>query len=392
MGGQVITNAQESALSSEAVGLMIAALVLVLTFGTLVAAGLPIVTALFGLGISSAVVGLLAAVHGRRPTGRPRSRAMIGLGVGIDYALLILTRYRAGAGGGLEPREAAVEAVSTAGRSVLIAGTTVVISLLGLFLMGLPYLQGVALSASFAVLVDDGRVGHAAAGAARLRGHAGSTGCGSRAPRAARAADPARARRALEPRRAAAPVGRPRSPAPRCCSCSPRRSSACGSASPTRGNDRAGTTTRQAYDLVVRGLRRRARTARCCSSPSCTARRPRRRSTALAGAPARASPAIAAVGRRRVNPAGDAAVITATPDDLAAVDARPRTWSTTCATTSCRARACRSASAATTASFVDQSEVDRRPAAAVHRRRRRALVPAAARRVPLRHRGAQGRA
>ena len=73
--------------------------------------------------------------------------SMIGLGVGIDYALLILTRHRAALATGLEPRAAAVEAVTTAGHSVLIAGTTVVISLLGLFLMGLSYLQGVALSA-----------------------------------------------------------------------------------------------------------------------------------------------------------------------------------------------------------------------------------------------------
>ena len=94
MGGQVITNAQESALSSEAVGLMIAALVLVLTFGTLVAAGLPIVTALFGLGISSAMVGLLAAVMDV-PDWSTAVASMIGLGVGIDYALLILTRHRA---------------------------------------------------------------------------------------------------------------------------------------------------------------------------------------------------------------------------------------------------------------------------------------------------------
>ena len=94
MGGQVITNAQESALSSEAVGLMIAALVLVLTFGTLVAAGLPIVTALFGLGISSALVGLLAAVMDV-PDWSTAVASMIGLGVGIDYALLILTRHRA---------------------------------------------------------------------------------------------------------------------------------------------------------------------------------------------------------------------------------------------------------------------------------------------------------
>ena len=207
MGGQVITNAQESSLSSEAVGLMIAALVLVLTFGTLVAAGLPIVTALFGLGISSAAVGLLAAVMDV-PDWSTAVASMIGLGVGIDYALLILTRHRAALATGLEPRAAAVEAVSTAGHSVLIAGTTVVISLLGLFLMGLSYLQGVALSASFAVLVT------MAASVTLLPALLGFAGTQDRP-----AADPRHrpqrgrrprhdARRALEPRRPAPPVGR----------------------------------------------------------------------------------------------------------------------------------------------------------------------------------------
>ncbi len=78
---------------------------------------------------------------------------MIGLGVGIDYALLILTRQRAALAQGLTPYRATVEAMSTAGRSVVIAGTTVVISMLGLFLMGFPYLYGVALAASLAVLL-----------------------------------------------------------------------------------------------------------------------------------------------------------------------------------------------------------------------------------------------
>jgi putative drug exporter of the RND superfamily len=152
LGGLVIGNAEEGEVSSEMVGLMVAAVVLLLTFGSFVAAGMPLATALFGLGISSALGGILAAVIDV-PDWAPAVAAMIGIGVGIDYALLIVTRFRAGLERGLDPREATAEAVATAGRSVLVAGTTVVISMMGLFLMGLTYLQGVAISAIIAVLV-----------------------------------------------------------------------------------------------------------------------------------------------------------------------------------------------------------------------------------------------
>ena len=77
---------------------------------------------------------------------------MIGLGVGIDYALFIITRYRQGLAGGMSPREANITAMGTAGRAVLFAGGTVVISLLGMLTMGLSYLNGVAASAVLAVL------------------------------------------------------------------------------------------------------------------------------------------------------------------------------------------------------------------------------------------------
>ena len=87
------------------------------------------------------------------PEWAPAVASLIGIGVGIDYALLVVTRYRAALGAGAGPREAIVEAVSTAGRSVVIAGTIVVVSLLGLFVMGASYMRGVALSASLAVLV-----------------------------------------------------------------------------------------------------------------------------------------------------------------------------------------------------------------------------------------------
>jgi RND superfamily putative drug exporter len=152
LGGFLIGNAEEGEASSEMVGLMVAAVVLLLTFGSLVAAGMPLAIALFGLGISSALGGILAAIIDV-PDWAPAVAAMMGIGVGIDYALLIVTRFRAALERGLDTREATAEAVATAGRSVLVAGTTVVISMMGLFLMGLTYLHGVALSAIIAVLV-----------------------------------------------------------------------------------------------------------------------------------------------------------------------------------------------------------------------------------------------
>jgi putative drug exporter of the RND superfamily len=152
LGGEVIQTAQQGPISSEAVGLTVAALILLISLGTIVAAGLPLVLALFGLGISTALIGVLAAVIDT-PDWAVTLAAMLGIGVGIDYALLILTRHRAALANGASVQEAVTEAVSTAGRSVLVAGTTVVISLLGLFAMGLSYLYGVAIAAILAVLV-----------------------------------------------------------------------------------------------------------------------------------------------------------------------------------------------------------------------------------------------
>ncbi len=91
---------------------------------------------------------------------------MIGLGVGIDYALFILTRFRNGLDEGLEPRAAAIAAVDTAGRAVLFAGITVIISLMGMLLLGVSFLYGVAMAAALAVLLHDDRGADPAAGAA----------------------------------------------------------------------------------------------------------------------------------------------------------------------------------------------------------------------------------
>ncbi len=152
LGGGVIQNAEQGPISSEAVGLTIAALILLISLGTVVAAGLPLIVALFGLGLASALIGVLAAVL-PTPDWSSTVAAMLGIGVGIDYSLLILTRHRTALANGATTQDAITEAVANAGRSVLIAGLTVVISLLGLFAMGLTYLYGVALAAIIAVLV-----------------------------------------------------------------------------------------------------------------------------------------------------------------------------------------------------------------------------------------------
>jgi putative drug exporter of the RND superfamily len=151
LGGGVIRNVQGGT-SPEFAGLLAAAIVLIITFGSVVAAGLPLLTALFGLGISIGLIGLLALVVDV-PEWAPAVAGLMGIGVGIDYSLLVLTRFRAGLAAGRTRREAITEAITTAGRSVLIAGVTVVVSLLGLFLMGVSYLRGVALSAGLAVVV-----------------------------------------------------------------------------------------------------------------------------------------------------------------------------------------------------------------------------------------------
>jgi putative drug exporter of the RND superfamily len=136
---------------SEAVGLLAAIVVLLLSFGSVVAMGLPVVTALFALGVGISVITLFTHVFDTADFA-PQLAFMIGLGVGVDYALFILTRFRNGLDEGMDKRAAAVAAVDTAGRAVLFAGVTVIISLMGMLLLGLPFLYGVATAAAIAVL------------------------------------------------------------------------------------------------------------------------------------------------------------------------------------------------------------------------------------------------
>lgn len=136
---------------SESIGIGAAIVIMLLAFGSVVAMGLPILTALVGVGAGYGVVALISHLL-IDPSFGPEVMAMIGLGVGIDYALFIVTRYRQGLSDGLAPRQAVVLAMSTAGRAVLFAGMTVIFSLLGLFLVGQPYLEGLAVGTILAVL------------------------------------------------------------------------------------------------------------------------------------------------------------------------------------------------------------------------------------------------
>jgi putative drug exporter of the RND superfamily len=152
LGGDPIYAAQEST-SPEGIGFLGGAIVLLIAFGSIIATGLPLAIALVGLGITSGGLILLLANVIDVPDWTTAVSGLIGIGVGIDYALLVLTRFRSAMAQGKTTHDAIVEANTTAGRSVIIAGSTVVIAVLGLFLTGLPYMYGVAISASLAVLV-----------------------------------------------------------------------------------------------------------------------------------------------------------------------------------------------------------------------------------------------
>ena len=127
-------------------------MVLFLALGSLFGMLLPIVTALFGIGISSSAIILLS--HGMDVADfAPQLATLVGLGVGIDYALFIVTRHRKGILRGRTPEEAAVTALNTSGRAVLFAGGTVCIALLGMFTLRLTFLNGVAVAAALTVVI-----------------------------------------------------------------------------------------------------------------------------------------------------------------------------------------------------------------------------------------------
>jgi RND superfamily putative drug exporter len=136
--------------TSEAAGILAAVVILLLAFGSVIAMALPIVTAIAAVSTTFGVLDVLSHAV-TVPSFGPELAALVGLGVGIDYALFVVTRYRAVLRTGAAPQQAVVTAMAVSGRAVVFAGSTVVLSLLGLFLLGLPFIYGAALGAIIAV-------------------------------------------------------------------------------------------------------------------------------------------------------------------------------------------------------------------------------------------------
>jgi len=152
-GGQVMENAEGHDIGQATdVGVLAALVILLLTFGSLIAAGLPLITAGVGLVTGTGLIGL--ATHFSSMTSvAPDLAVMIGLGVGIDYALFIVSRFREDYARLGDVRESVVQAMTTSGRAILLAGTTVVIALLGMFATGISFMYGLAIAAVLAVLL-----------------------------------------------------------------------------------------------------------------------------------------------------------------------------------------------------------------------------------------------
>src|SRR5512132_2094051 len=152
LGGDVIhwSTAQQGG-AGEIFGILVAAIVLFLTLGV-VAMGLPLLNALFAMVVSLSLMALVGTRVLDVVDWTPQLAAMIGIGVGIDYALLILNRFRLERGAGRDVREATLVAIDTSGRAVLFAGVVVVIAMLGMMLLGISFLYGPAIGAALAVL------------------------------------------------------------------------------------------------------------------------------------------------------------------------------------------------------------------------------------------------
>src|SRR3954471_2794068 len=153
LGGDIIHwSTAEQGGAGEIVGLLVAAVVLFLTLGV-VAMGLPLLNALFAMIVSLSLMAVVGTRILDVVDWTPQLAAMLGIGVGIDYALLILNRFRLERGAGRDVREATLISIDTSGRAVLFAGIVVVIAMLGMLLLGISFLYGPAIGAALAVLV-----------------------------------------------------------------------------------------------------------------------------------------------------------------------------------------------------------------------------------------------
>jgi RND superfamily putative drug exporter len=186
MGGDLLFAFEEAQAGvGELIGLITAALILLLAFGSLIAMGLPIGMAIFGLGLGFSAMSLLTYLI-EMPSWAPQVASMVGLGVGIDYALLLVTRHREHLARGMTVEEAAGRAVATAGQAAIFAGGTVVIAISGLAVAGIPFLTAGAMAISVVVLIMVAAavtllpafLGLAGRRIGRDRMHGGATGSG----------------------------------------------------------------------------------------------------------------------------------------------------------------------------------------------------------------------
>ncbi len=312
LSGQAIEQAQQGSIGyTFLVGIGAAIVVLLISFGSMLAMGLPIVTALFGLGTGLGLIGLLSRVLSM-PVFSSQLALMIGLGVGIDYALFIVTRYReAYSRNGGDVGGAVEEAMNTAGRAVIFAGTTVVIALMGMFALGIGFLYGLAVSSSVAVLLV------LAASLTLLPALLTFFGrrIGKPGVLARRRTTPPADRSSFWTRWIATIQRRPwlafiASGAIMLALAAPALSLRLGNTD--AGNDPKSQTTRRAYDLLAQGF------GKGFSGPLLVAIRlpGSRRTTALARftAAIQSTPGVAAVSRPRLSPTGDVATISAFPD------------------------------------------------------------------------------
>ncbi|MFG2297362.1 MMPL family transporter [Streptomyces sp. NPDC048603] len=315
LGGRAIglTEAPTSHLA-EAIGVAVAAVVLFLAFGSLAASLLPIATALVSVGTAYAGITLLG--HAMPVADfAPMLGTLIGLGVGIDYALFIVTRHRKGLKRGLPVAEAAENAVATTGRAVVFAGATVCIALLGMLVLRLNFLNGVAIAASLTVVLT---VAASVTLLPALLSYIGMRALSRRERRVLAEQGP----------RPELPTGF----AARWSAFVERRPKLLGAvaavlmavlALPTlslhlgtsdQGNNPAGSTTRQAYDLLAEGFGPGMNGPLALVAHSDGGALPDRAALDRLAETLRGTDGIAAVSRPLVNPAGDTAVLTVVPD------------------------------------------------------------------------------
>ncbi len=311
LGGQAIENTQTPSFGgASALGIAAAIVVLLIAFGSFIAMGLPIVTALLGLATAFGVIALVSHVV-TMPSYSSELAALIGLGAGIDYSLFVVTRFRENRRRGDPVRPATMAAMDTAGRAVLFAGCTVIIALLGMITLGVSFLDGLATAAAIAVLFT------MLAALMALPALLSRVGARIGRRRQARATAPAAEDVAHAGfwRRWAGLVSRHPWPAAvaglaiMLVIAVPALSLRMGVSD--AGNDPANTTTRKAYDLLAEGF------GRGFNGPlQVVVQLPRPNDTAALGdigTSLRATPGIVSVSRASLSPGGRTAVYQAFP-------------------------------------------------------------------------------